>query len=299
MKLHLKDTADSYPTLFSERFKETFHNERCGAYRETIGKFINTSELESFTQKKLHLLEVGLGMGYNLGALLDQAQQLNISTQIHTLDISTEPLKIALNQKIFFSLFSPLTLEALEEVSKTNKFFYQNREPHPTIQHSMELFIGDARQTLSSLPQDHYHLIFFDPFSPLHCPELWTEEFLQALSEKLTMGGRLITYGASAALRATLTNLGLKIFSIKPPTDMPHLWSWGTVAFKQEQEKSVPTKAPYKELSTKEKEHLKSRAAIPYRDPSGKDSCDKINHRRKIEQKKSQLVSSSSWRKSR
>tara|TARA_Y100001968_G_scaffold293791_1_gene299929 strand:- start:357 stop:518 length:162 start_codon:yes stop_codon:yes gene_type:complete len=45
-----------------------------------------------------------------------------------------------------------------------------------------------------------------------------------------------------------------------------------------------------------EEEHLLTAAAIPYRDPSGNSYPEEIHDRRKEEQIRSNLTSSSSWR---
>ena len=46
-----------------------------------------------------------------------------------------------------------------------------------------------------------------------------------------------------------------------------------------------------------EEEHLKTVAAIPYRDPTGSSSASEIRARRLNEQSKSNLRSTSSWKK--
>ncbi len=50
-------------------------------------------------------------------------------------------------------------------------------------------------------------------------------------------------------------------------------------------------------LSQAEKEHLLTRAAIPYRDPQLKDSAEAILKRRQLEQQASSLEPTSRWRK--
>jgi tRNA U34 5-methylaminomethyl-2-thiouridine-forming methyltransferase MnmC len=50
-------------------------------------------------------------------------------------------------------------------------------------------------------------------------------------------------------------------------------------------------------LSVAEKEHLQTRAAIPYRDPSLSDTGELILSRRRQEQETSSLETSSKWRK--
>ena len=52
-----------------------------------------------------------------------------------------------------------------------------------------------------------------------------------------------------------------------------------------------------KDLSTRELEHLTTRSSIPYRDPTGKGNSKEIILNREIEQSKSQLINTSSWRK--
>ena len=52
----------------------------------------------------------------------------------------------------------------------------------------------------------------------------------------------------------------------------------------------------FKDLSTLESEHLTTRSSIPYRDPTGKGSSKEIISTREIEQSKSQLINTSSWR---
>ena len=50
-------------------------------------------------------------------------------------------------------------------------------------------------------------------------------------------------------------------------------------------------------LSQKEKEHLLTRASIPYRDPQLSDSSETIVYRRQLEQQKSSLEPTSHWKK--
>ena len=54
---------------------------------------------------------------------------------------------------------------------------------------SLQLLIGDARQTISQVPTKWADAIFLDPFSPPHCPQLWTVEFIQLLANCLKPDG--------------------------------------------------------------------------------------------------------------
>ena len=158
---------------------------------------------------------------------------------------------------------------------------------------------GDARQKIFEIKDSlRFDLILLDPFSPQKCPELWSEEFISLLTERLSSEGRLITYSTAASIRASFKRAGLNIYSIVPSTDDQRKWSSGTVAMKKKIEQQLIEKnCQIKELSTKEVEHLATRSSIPYRDPTGKGNSKEIISTREIEQSKSQLINTSSWRK--
>ncbi|AGF50867.1 sll0983 [Synechocystis sp. PCC 6803] len=154
------------------------------------------------------------------------------------------------------------------------------------------LAIGDARQTLLSVvPRDiKVDAIFLDPFSPPKCPQLWTVEFLCHLGDRLAPTGRLATYCSAAAVRHGLQLAGLSIATMgdgQPPH--PRRRPLGTLASHQPSPPSIF--APW------EMEHLQTKAAIPYRDPSGTDPAEVILARRRAEQSKSTLEPTSRWKK--
>ena len=144
----------------------------------------------------------------------------------------------------------------------------------------------------------NFELILHDAFSPNNCPQLWSEEFLKCLSLKLIPGGRLITYCRAAAIRGSLRRSGLNLHSLAPNPADERSWSNGTLAILSETGQSKGTKSTHwKPLSTMEEDHLLTRAAIPYRDPSGNDTREQILYRRKKEQQMCQLESTSTWQK--
>ncbi|MCU0548363.1 MAG: MnmC family methyltransferase, partial [Leptolyngbya sp. Prado105] len=153
-----------------------------------------------------------------------------------------------------------------------------------------KLLIGDARQTIQQLSRFDADAIFFDPFSPRKCPQLWTIEFFQLVSNCLAPTGKLATYSRSASVRTALVAVGLKIGTIPlREVHLPHEWSQGTIAAWRDE-----TLHP---LSQMEQEHLHTRAAIPYRDRTLQDSATEILARHELEQRSSQVESTSNWRR--
>jgi len=115
--------------------------------------------------------------------------------------------------------------------------------------------------------------------------------------EKLNPQGYLITYSSSAAVRKTLRNLGLEIFTIKPSFKNRIFWSQGTVAISKYDKNKLKPNFNYEKLSLMEEEHLLTKASIPYRDQDLNSSKEHIIKRRLDEQLFSNLLSTNKWRK--
>ena len=298
-------TGDGSPTFYSPRFAESFHSLR-GAYQETMEKFIAPLELVrrkaplGSPAHPVRIFDFCLGLGYNLAGLLRACQQGSVCARTLSCDLSLAPLRRALQESVMAELWSKA---AWELVSAQHSYLC------PTGRLAGEVRLGDVRHVLAQADfvaqhRGRFHGILYDPFSPRVCPELWSEECLGVLVQLLAPGGKLITYGTSAALRHTLKRCGLVVFSTRPGNATLHrpLWSQGTVALKPPVEALFHvdlTRGPYGALSPQELEHLGTRAAIPYQDPFFTDSRVAIHARRRHRQQQSQLPASSAVRRHR
>jgi len=288
-KIHT--TKDGSLSLYSCSYKEVFHD-KDGALRESIAKYLIPAQIDQFiTTKKIVILDVCVGLGYNTGCILEKLFQSNIKIEWHGLEIDQRPLNLALNETVFQKTWSPKVLHFLNCINKLGKWTEGFNEGN--------IYWGDARQKIYEIQNSiKFDLILLDPFSPQKCPELWSEEFISLLTERLSINGRLITYSTAASIRASLKRAGLNIYSIIPSITDQNKWSSGTVAMKKKIEQ-LPFSENYqfKDLSIREIEHLATRSSIPYRDPTGKGTTIEIISTRNIEQSKSQLTNTSSWRK--
>ena len=284
-------TKDGSLSLYSLSYEEGFHD-KDGALRESINKYLLPAQLEEFyNAKKIVVLDVCMGLGYNTGCILEELLQRNIKIEWHGLEIDQKPLNLGLNEKIFQEIWSSKVLHFFNCLNISGKWtegFNQGT-----------IHWGDARQKIFEIQDSlRFDLILLDPFSPQKCPELWSEEFIYLLTERLSKKGRLITYSTAASIRASFKRAGLNIYSIVPSIDDQRKWSSGTVAMKKQFEQQMIVKNyQIKELSIKEVEHLATRSSIPYRDPTGKGNSKEIISTREIEQSKSQLINTSAWRK--
>lgn len=278
--LILQPTADGSFTFFSTAFGESFHS-YCGARQEAAGKFVQPTQLaaKAATSHSLKLLDVCYGLGYNTAAALETIWRANPDCPVELIALELDPSvpKAAIVQG-FLGLWSVPVQQVAAAMASAGKFT-DNRL-------SARLLVGDARQTIQQVYQLGFwaDAIFLDPFSPPHCPQLWTVEFLDWLSRCLAATGRLATYSCAAAVRTALQQAGLAVGSTSPVGRR----SPGTVA-------SFAT-ADLPGLSLQELEHLQTRAAIPYRDPELKDVAATILHRRQEEQQRCGLESTSGWK---
>jgi tRNA U34 5-methylaminomethyl-2-thiouridine-forming methyltransferase MnmC len=276
-------TQDGSFTFFSETFGETFHSSQ-GAKAEAFQKFAVATNLAQQAQRgRLKLLDVCYGLGYNTAAALEVIWRSHPTCQITVygleLDASVPRGAAALLQG-----WDPETQTILQELAN------QHQSQRDCLQ--AQLLIGDARQTIQPLIQQGFQAdaIFFDPFSPRRCPQLWTVEFFQAVAKCLAPTGILSTYSRSASVRSAMQQAGLRIGTVPlGESHLPHEWAQGTIAAWQS--------AELQPLSQMEQEHLHTRAAVPYRDPSLSDSAEVILSRHQQEQARSTVESTSSWRR--
>lgn len=278
-------TEDGSFTFFSEEFGEAFHS-RYGAKAEAFQKFAQATDLaEKAEQTALVLLDVCYGLGYNTAAALEVIWDVNPKCLVTVvgLELDATVPRAAIVPPLI-EIWSPRVQKVLRTIADHHHY-------HDSTL-TATLLIGDARQTIQPLAQNSFQAdaIFFDPFSPRRCPQLWTVEFFQLVTHCLAPTGKLATYSRSASVRSAMLAAGLSIGTV-PLGDvhLPHEWSQGTVG-------SFEATSLHPLLQM-EQEHLQTRAAVPYRDPTLSDSAEVIQQRHQQEQQQSIAESTSSWRR--
>ncbi|NJL47639.1 MAG: hypothetical protein HC929_09335 [Leptolyngbyaceae cyanobacterium SM2_5_2] len=278
--LTLEPTADGSFTLFSEDFGEWFHS-RAGAYTEAQTTYVEATQLATLALlPALTILDVCYGLGYNTAAALTTISQVNPLCQVKLVGLELDAR--VPQQAVAQHLIAPWP-EDIQTILQ--QLATDGQAKGPSLQ--ARLMLGDARQTVQTLVKEGFQadVIFFDPFSPPHCPELWTVDFIQQVARCLNPGGRLATYSCAAAVRTAFQQAGLSLGAIAATG---RRWPGTLAQF---------TPVGLAPLSQQEQEHLLTRAAVPYRDPILSDSADTIRHRRQEEQSQSSLRPTSHWRR--
>ncbi|GAB4342142.1 MAG: MnmC family methyltransferase [Cyanophyceae cyanobacterium] len=293
-------TADGSVTFRSERFGEHFHSLQ-GAWREAIAKFVLPTGLVGLARDRgeIALLDVCYGLGYNTAAALGAIWQVNPTCRVRWFGLELEgavpraaiaPLRDCLAAQVAAGELSAAVADRVGAVVESVAMAGVATDPAGAIAGS--LLLGDARQTVSRVAEavaaDGFaaDAIFFDPFSPPRCPQLWTVEFIGAIAACLAPTGRLATYSCAPAVRAALQLAGL---TVGPSPPFGRRWP-GTIA-------AIAPEPPLDPLDPREQEHLRTRAAVPYRDPTLADAAEIILARRDREQAESPLEPTSRWKR--
>ncbi len=280
-RLIIQSTQDGSSTFFDHLFKESFHS-HFGAKEEAEKKFVLPCRLAELAKNSnsLQILDICYGLGYNSCAALETIWAVNPECKVKLIALEIEPK--VYNKAIaegLLSLWQPPVPQLLTQLAVKQEIKESNLEA--------KLLVGDGRITIGEINQLDFQAdaIFLDPFSPPKCPQLWTIEFLEKVAQCLKQTGILATYSCAAAVRIALQKAGLNIGS----SESVGRSSPGTVA------SFTDTYLP--PLSLQEREHLQTRAAIPYRDPTLKDCRELILKRREKEQQASLLEPTTHWKK--
>lgn len=280
-------TEDGSSTFYSQIFGEWFHS-RKGACNEAQQTYVEAANITQRAQRpQLNILDVCYGLGYNTAAALDEIRQTNAHCQIvvKALELEVEVPRRAIAHNLLHHYSTP-TQQILHSLATNHTAKTQTL--------SAELLLGDARQQIQRVIEQGWlaDVIFFDPFSPPHCPQLWTVEFFQQVAQCLNpQGGVLVTYSCAAAVRAAMKICGLLIGEIPAGGRQ---WPGTIACHPQTASLNLQIGTP---LSQQAKEHLQTRAAVPYRDPALCDRAPQILERRQQEQLTSDLLPTGPWRK--
>jgi len=195
---------DGTNTLFSKEFNEPYHSTKDGALHESLEKHVKPAFTIKKEAKKLIILDICFGLGYNSFATLYYIKKNNLNIKIHIISPEFDEALIrslsTFNYPSAFKEIQPI----IEAVSQN--FFYEDE------QFKIEILVGDAREEVPKI-EEKIDIIYQDAFSPAHNPLLWTEEFFLEISKLAKEDTILTTYSIAAAIRLGLYENGFFIFT--------------------------------------------------------------------------------------
>jgi tRNA U34 5-methylaminomethyl-2-thiouridine-forming methyltransferase MnmC len=239
-------TDDGSITFFSEDWKEHYHT-KTGARLEAEKKFVEPAKLAVKLQTTdIKLLDVCFGLGNNSLAAFGAAANANHRLDVIALEMDKRIVRAAAE------CFQTLETDPVDWKKVLGELLTSTQSSIINLQSSISLHWGDARYLIQKMPDNSMDVVFHDPFSSQHCPELWTVEFFQQLSRVMKPDGVLLTYSSSLPVRGAMMEAGFLIGETKPGHQMGN----GTIAAKRPQDIGFPISG-----------NADTRRSIPYRDP--------------------------------
>ena len=231
--LHWQTTDDGSRTLWDERLDETYHS-GCGALTESLVVYLLNSGVHERlrTGQGSAVLEYGLGTA--TAFLLTAADAMIYQTSLcsRALEISLLPADILGGLNLNDSSLNPLYRqdfgELLDVAQRLLSDLVEWRTKLPGIVErgvyrcsfreniELEIVVGDAVEYMPEKP-GIFDAIYFDPFGPTSCPELWSLEVFRKAFDGLREGGTLTSYCVKSAVRRELGSVGFEVLRVRGP----------------------------------------------------------------------------------
>jgi len=165
------------------------------------------------------VLEVGLGLGHN--ALITAAAAQESTTSVcyvgieHDLLPATdlEPVLQGHDSNTVAAFCQAVEAISAQHTDSSSALSLSSPSPlNPYFDlHILPVDLQHALSHLQSIPEQRFHAIYLDAFSPDVNAECWSDECLAALSQLLLPGGIIATYCAKGSVRRGLQAAGLSI----------------------------------------------------------------------------------------
>lgn len=253
--MNVIQTADGSPTLFSERYNESFHS-TFGAATESRYVFLESSGVTERFRLGLptRILEIGFGLGLNALLSCDAAIASNTPLSYHAFEhdfgICELSQGVDFSQLLDREELADLLQAHLGEVVRLSELldsdvpFSLGANPGKTNVTNPEtpkislISSNDGSSTRSTVVEfapdatlnihwgdattckqspGKFDAIYLDAFSPDNNPECWTQAFFEHLSTLMAPPAKLSTYCAKGSVRRALMAAGFVVKKLPGP----------------------------------------------------------------------------------
>lgn len=205
-------TADGSTTLYLPSLREHYHSVH-GAQQESAHVFIAQGLKHAWEGlDRICILEVGLGTGLNCLLTLDEALKSN--TQVQYVALEPHPLQSHEYRQLHFPFMEgrPPLRQAFMQLHQ-GPFGERLALAPGFLLEKMPEGLLEAR-----LPDQVFHLVYFDAFAPQVQPGMWTPECFEKVFAAMKPGGVLVTYSAKGAVKRAMRTAG---FVLQHPPGPP------------------------------------------------------------------------------
>lgn len=213
-------TEDGSLTLFNESKNEHYHSIH-GAVQESMHVFISAGLVFALNNKKsINILEIGLGTGLNalLSLIkLDTVNQFNEKieppSKIRYFAVEPDPLDAKIVDQLNYCDF--LSVPQFLDDFKLIHNAPESVEINLTDNFSFARFLMPFQEYCSV--ETKFDLVYFDAFSPIVEPALWTETVFAKLNSIMNPGGAIVTYCSKGIVRRIMQACNFNTERLKGP----------------------------------------------------------------------------------
>jgi tRNA U34 5-methylaminomethyl-2-thiouridine-forming methyltransferase MnmC len=208
--LQIIQTNDGSPSLFNHTLGVTYHS-RHGALQESRHVFIHNGlhHVANTFGPNLSVFELGFGTGLNAVLSAHEAGKLGLS--LHYTSIDIHPLDESLYRQLpFNTIFDGSDFNCSQQILAAP---WQSRQSI-TPAFSLQKIHGDM---LSYIPDNFFHLVYFDAFDPETQPDMWQKSVFEKLFVAMHGEGVLVTYCAKGKVKRLLRAIGFEVQTLKGP----------------------------------------------------------------------------------
>lgn len=217
--MKLITTSDGSHSLFVPELNETYHS-RHGAIQESKHVFIEaglkSEEVKTLPKSKpTHILEIGFGTGLNAFLTYLEANTNTIKSPIHYTSLEAYPIDFELATQLNY----PKLLNTNEYDTQSFKIMHDCPwEKVVAITSNFHLTKLQQKLEEANLPDNHFHLVYYDAFAPEKQAELWTEDIFTKIYACMQPKGVLTTYCAKGVVKRTLKKVGFEVVALPGPS---------------------------------------------------------------------------------
>ena len=199
-------SEDGSYTAYSKEYGEHYHSTKDGALKESLVKHVIPALELKKGLKKINILDICFGLGFNTLATLYYAKTQKIQSHINI--YSPELDTKLIDSLLYFSY--PKEFQELQDVVKSlvTQGVYKDHNL------SIELYRGDARVYLQQLINNKikFDILYQDAFSPATNPILWTKEYFKDVASLMKEDGIVTTYSTAFKTRLALYQNGFHLY---------------------------------------------------------------------------------------
>ena len=206
--IEIAEANEGIQALINNRLNEQFRSAN-EPMQESIHVFIRNG-LNALNKNlpEISILEMGFGTGLN--AILTFRENQVLRKAIHYTTVEAFPLPASVTGKLnYFEYFGKPLQSVFQKMHSANWF--------ENISFG-DFVLNKVQADMLELQLDGaYDLVYYDAFSPVHQPELWTFEVLHKIYDACKKNAILVTYCAKGDVMQTLKAVGFDVETLTGP----------------------------------------------------------------------------------